>query len=179
MSDNNSSLNRDSFLEVLGLKEVERAGWKRSGLHNVESVAGHSWGVAFLAMQICPPELDRLRILEMAICHDVAEVRIGDITPHDNITAEEKVRIETEAMLDLSKGFPEGNRMLELYREYESGDTEEAKFLKLCDKLDMAFQSYVYQSRTDHDLRNFRKTANRLVVEYGFPDLLDGSSEPF
>ena len=170
-------MDREPFLEVLGLKEVDRAGWKRSGLTDVESVAGHSWGVAFLAMQICPPELDRLKVIEMAVCHDVAEVRVGDITPHDGISAEEKVRIETEAMLSLSKGFPRGDHMLELYREYEVGETAEARFLKLCDKLDMAFQSYVYQSRTESNLRNFRKTANRLVVEYGYPDLLDGSSE--
>lgn len=170
-------MDREPFLEVLGLKEVDRAGWKRSGLTNVESVAGHSWGVAFLAMQICPPELDRLKVIEMAVCHDVAEVRVGDITPHDGISSEEKVRVETEAMLSLSKGFPRGDHMLELYREYEVGETAEARFLKLCDKLDMAFQSYVYQSRTESNLRNFRKTANRLVVEYGYPDLLDGSSE--
>jgi putative hydrolase of HD superfamily len=170
-------MDREPFLEVLGLKEVDRAGWKRSGLTDVESVAGHSWGVAFLAMQICPPELDRLKVIEMAVCHDVAEVRVGDITPHDGISSEEKVRVETEAMLSLSKGFPRGDHMLELYREYEVGETAEARFLKLCDKLDMAFQSYVYQSRTESNLRNFRKTANRLVVEYGYPDLLDGSSE--
>ena len=158
-------------------RQVKIAGWKRKGLTGVESVADHSWGVAFLAMQICPPELDRLRLIEMAICHDIAEVRIGDITPHDGVSAEEKVRIETEAMLDLSKGFPQGSRMLELYQEYEAGESAEARFLKLCDKLDMAFQSYVYQSRTTNDLRNFRKTANRLVIEYGYPDLLDGSAE--
>ena len=176
MDSNHDSLHREAFLEVLGLKEVDRAGWKRKGLTGVESVADHSWGVAFLAMQICPPELNRLRLIEMAICHDIAEVRIGDITPHDGVSAEEKVRIETEAMLDLSKGFPQGSRMLELYQEYEAGETAEARFLKLCDKLDMALQSYVYQSRTTNDLRNFRKTANRLVIEFGYPDLLDGST---
>ena len=170
-------MDREPFLEVLGLKEVDRAGWKRSGLTDVESVAGHSWGVAFLAMHICPPELDRLKVIEMAVCHDVAEVRVGDITPHDGISSEEKIRVETEAMLSLSKGFPRGEHMLKLYREYEAGETAEARFLKLCDKLDMAFQSYVYQSRTESNLCNFRKTANRLVVEYGYPDLLDGSSE--
>ena len=170
-------MDREPFLEVLGLKEVDRAGWKRSGLTDVESVAAHSWGVAFLAMQICPPELDRLKLIEMAVCHDVAEVRVGDITPHDGISPEEKVRAETNAMLSLSQGFPRGEYMFELYREYEAGETPEARFLKLCDKLDMAFQSYVYQSRTENDLQNFRKTANRLVVEYGYPDLLDRNSE--
>ncbi len=177
MDSNDASLNRASFLEILGLKEVDRAGWKRSGLTNVESVADHSWGVAFLAMQICPPELDRLRLLEMAICHDVAEVRIGDITPHDDISTEEKIRIETNAMIELSKGFPRGEDMVGLYQEYEAGETAEARFLKLCDKLEMAFQSYVYQSRTENDLRNFRKNANKLVIEYGYPDLLDGTAD--
>ena len=90
---------------------------------------------------------------------------------------EEKVRIETQAMRDIAKGFPQGHRMLELYQEYEAGESEEAKFLKLCDKLDMAFQSYVYQSRTENDLRNFRKTANQLVIKYGYPNLLDDSVE--
>ena len=40
----------------------------------------------------------------------------------------------------------------------------------------MALQSYVYQSRTTNDLFS-GITANRLVVEYGYPDLLDGSIE--
>ena len=108
----------------------------------------------------------------MAICHDVAEVKVGDITPHDGISPQEKVAMETKAMLDISSKLPRGQEMLELYEEYEAGVTPESRFLKLCDKLDMALQSYEYQNRTDVDLSNFRKTANRLVVEFGFPHLL-------
>ena len=163
---------RETFIEILGLKHLDRAGWLRSGLTNVESVAAHSWGVAFLAFHLCPEELDRTRLLEMAICHDVAEVKVGDITPHDGISSQEKVAMETKAMLDISSKLPRGKEMLELYKEYEAGVSPEARFLKLCDKLDMALQSYEYQNRTDVDLSNFRKTANRLVVEYGFPYLL-------
>ena len=108
----------------------------------------------------------------MAICHDVAEVRVGDITPHDGISQEEKIAMETEAMLEISSKLPRGNEMLDLYKEYEAGISPEARFLKLCDKLDMALQSYEYQNRTDVDLSNFRKTANRLVAEFGFTHLL-------
>jgi putative hydrolase of HD superfamily len=110
--------------------------------------------------------------MEMAICHDVAEVRVGDITPHDGVSDDEKVRMETEAMVEISSRLPQGELMLELFQEYELGVTPESRFLKLCDKLDMALQSYVYQSRTDVDLSNFRITASKLVVEYGFPNLL-------
>ena len=163
---------RETFIEILGLKDLDRAGWLRSGLTNVESVAAHSWGVAFLAFHLCPEELDKMRILEMAICHDVAEVKVGDITPHDGISSDEKVALETEAMIEISSKLPRGKEMLELYKEYEAGITAEARFLKLCDKLDMALQSYEYQNRTDVNLSNFRITASKLVIEYGFPNLL-------
>ena len=163
---------RETFIEILGLKDLDRAGWLRSGLNNVESVAAHSWGVAFLAFHLCPDELDRNRILHMAICHDVAEVRVGDITPHDGVSSEDKVAMETKAMVEISEKLPRGKEMLKLFEEYESGITPEARFLKLCDKLDMALQSYEYQNRTDHDLSNFRITASKLVIEYGYPDLL-------
>ena len=165
-------MSRETFIEILGLKELDRAGWLRSGLNDVESVASHSWGVAFLAFHLCPSELDRNRVLEMAICHDVAEVRVGDITPHDGVAEEDKIEMETEAMMDIASKLPQGERMLELFQEYEMGVTPESRFLKLCDKLDMALQSYVYQYRTEVDLSNFRITASKLVVEYGFPDLL-------
>ena len=108
----------------------------------------------------------------MAICHDVAEVRVGDITPHDGVDQDDKVAMETEAMMDIASKLPQGERMLELFQEYEMGVTPESRFLKLCDKLDMALQSYVYQSRTEVDLSNFRITASKLVVEHGFPNLL-------
>ena len=165
-------MSREAFIEILGLKELDRAGWLRSGLTDVESVASHSWGVAFLAFHLCPSELDRSRVLEMAICHDVAEVRVGDITPHDGVAEEDKIEMETEAMMDIASKLPQGERMLELFQEYEMGVTPESRFLKLCDKLDMALQSYVYESRTEVNLSNFRITASKLVVEYGFPDLL-------
>ncbi|MDP6857265.1 MAG: HD domain-containing protein [Candidatus Thalassarchaeaceae archaeon] len=165
-------MTRETFIEILGLKELDRAGWLRSGLSDIESVAAHSWGVAFLAFHLCPVEINRNRVMEMAICHDVAEVRVGDITPHDGVSDDEKVRMETEAMVEISSRLPQGELMLELFQEYELGVTPESRFLKLCDKLDMALQSYVYQSRTDVDLSNFRITASKLVVEYGFPNLL-------
>ena len=35
----------------------------------------------------------------MAIVHDLAESIVGDITPYDNVTKEEKKKKEAEAML--------------------------------------------------------------------------------
>ncbi|MFN7146928.1 MAG: HD domain-containing protein, partial [Myxococcota bacterium] len=66
--------------EAVLLKEVDRSGWTRIGVPHPESVAAHSWGVALLALLRCPPELDRHKLLAMAILHDLAEVRVGDLT---------------------------------------------------------------------------------------------------
>ncbi|CAK0899040.1 unnamed protein product [Prorocentrum cordatum] len=82
--------------EALGLKDVARAGWLRRGVEAPESVAAHSWGVAFLASQLCPASLDRGRVLEMSIVHDLAEVRVGDITPRDGVPPAEKHRLEAQ-----------------------------------------------------------------------------------
>ena len=85
---------REALIEALGLKGVVRAGWIRAGVKNPESVAAHSWGMAMLATQLCPGDLNFQRVLELCILHDVAEVRGGDITPHDGIAPEEKHRQE-------------------------------------------------------------------------------------
>src|SRR4051794_19563715 len=98
---------RALLAEALGLKSLTRAGWQRVGVPNPESVAAHSWGVAMAVLLRCPPELDRERVLIMAILHDLAEVRVGDITPYDGVPRAEKHRREREAMATLLAHRPD------------------------------------------------------------------------
>lgn len=132
------------LLEVLQLKEVPREGWRRVGVPQPESVAAHSWGVAWLVLMLCPPELDRERALAMALVHDLAEARVGDITPHDGVTAEEKSRREREALAELLAPLPHRDSLTALWEAYEAGTDPEAKLVKACDKLDMALQAQRY-----------------------------------
>ena len=67
--------------EWLHLKHILRTGWVRAGVDAPESVAAHSWGMSILAMHLCPEELDRMRVLEMCLVHDLPEVEVGDLTP--------------------------------------------------------------------------------------------------
>ena len=81
---------RAALLEALELKRLPRSGWLRvEGLQDVESVAAHSWGAAWLVAALCPEGVNRGRALEMTVIHDLAEVRIGDITPVDGVPEEE------------------------------------------------------------------------------------------
>jgi len=132
------------LLEALKLKELPRSGWLRAGVENPESVAAHSWGVAWLSLVLCPPNLDRGRVLEMATIHDLAEVRVGDITPHDPVSREEKYRQENEAMDGLLEVMCHRDELKSLWDECEAGDTKEARFVKAMDKLDMALQAQCY-----------------------------------
>ena len=82
--------------DVRDLAEIDRA--QRGDIGDGESVADHSWAVAFLATLLCPEELNREKVLIMAILHDLAEVRVGDITPYDGVPVPEKHAREARAM---------------------------------------------------------------------------------
>ena len=140
----NSSV-RSRLVEALALKDVARAGWLRVGVDAPESVAAHSWGVAFLVLTLCPPGVDRGRALAIAVLHDLAEVRVGDITPHDGVSREEKHHAEDQAMSALTEGLPASD-LKALWCEYEEGSSPEGRFVNACDKLDMALQAARYRS---------------------------------
>lgn len=134
---------RELLVEAMSLKALDRAGWVRVGVPRPESVAAHSWGVALLALVRCPPGLDRERLVAMALLHDLAEVRVGDITPHDGVPREEKRRREREAAAAMFADHPE---LRALWDEAERGESAEARFLKELDTLDMGLQAEVYAS---------------------------------
>ena len=143
---------REALIEALGLKGVVRAGWIRAGVKNPESVAAHSWGMAMLATQLCPGDLIFQSVLELGILHVVAEVSVGDITPHDGIAPEEKHRQETEAIQEM------GIEASAIFEEYEAQETPESQFVRYLDKLDMALQAEIYESQ-NLDLSEFKKAA--------------------
>ena len=148
-----------TLLEALALKDLPRAGWVRAGVEQPESVAAHSWGVAWLVLVLCPEGVDRGRALAIAVAHDLAEVRCGDITPHDGVPADEKSAREETAMEGLAADLPNGAELLELWREYENGTTPEGRFVKACDKLDMALQAQSYSAEQGLDLEEFVESA--------------------
>ena len=148
---------RDRLQEWLGLKDLPRTGWVRSGVQEPESVAAHSWGMAVLALHFAPKNLDLAKVLAMCIIHDLPEVRVGDLTPHDDVT--NKAELEASAMSELAPEW------LGLFREYESGLSEEAKFVKQIDKLDMGLQASIYQSRQELDLSEFTNSAKLKITD--------------
>ncbi len=166
---------RARLLEALSLKDLARAGWVRAGVQHPESVAAHSWGVAWLVLALCPAELDRGRALAIAVLHDLPEVRVGDLTPHDGVPAAQKSTAETHALAELLAGLPRAEELQALWLEYEHGTSPEGRFVKACDKLDMALQARRYESDQDLDLGEFVTSALERL-EPGLMKTLAGGS---
>ncbi len=148
---------------AFALKAVDRAGWKRVGVPRPESVAAHSWGVALLALLRCPPDLDRHKLLAMAILHDLAEVRVGDLTPYDGVTKEEKHRRERAAMDDLLADRPD---LRAIWDEAEAGVSPEARLLKELDRADMGVQALLY-GEAGFDVAEFLASAGAATGRLG------------
>lgn len=161
------------LIEALSLKAVDRAGWVRAGVHKPESVAAHSWGVAWLVLSLCPPEINRSRALELAVVHDLPEVHAGDITPHDGISKSDKVQLERIALARLVAGHPKAEELTALWEEYEAGISAESRFVKACDKIDMALQAqWIEGQQPNLDLEEFVQSALGRLGASSWADLI-------
>lgn len=141
------------FLELVGnLKHQKRTGWVLRDVKDCEPIAGHMYRMTMMTFLLeNNPEtvtLDRIKCMEMALVHDLAEAMVGDITPYCGVSREEKQNREMEAMHEIAKlAGTSGAKLLELFHEYEEAKTEEAKFVKDLDRLDLVMQAFEYEKR--------------------------------
>lgn len=173
----NPSPNRPSTVDIklmfdilYQLKSVKRAGWLQSGLQpeQVESVADHSFFVGLMALLLADHEdesMDKFKVIQMALIHDLAESVIGDITPADDISLQEKFDRELAALESVLKPLPMAEELLTLWREFEQGNSAEAKFVRRLDKLEMVFQAARYEKTTGADLEGFFTSVSKLFDE--------------
>jgi len=152
------------LIDILGLKNIDRAGWLKVGIERPESVASHSWGMSALALELCPQGLDLSKVLSLCIVHDVPEIIVGDLTPLDDCT--NKARDEHSAMQKLAPQW------LHLFEEYAAGKTAEAKFVKQIDKLDMALQAMIYRNEQGVDTSEFIDSARKKIHDAQLQELI-------
>jgi len=163
------------LFEALRLKELNRAGWTRVGIEQPESVASHSWNMCWLVMVLAPSNINRARALELAVIHDLAEIDVGDITPHDGISKAEKQKLETAAIGRILKERPD---LLALWKEYDDGETPESKFVHDIDRLDMALQATHYAHSQGADTSEFLDSARKSIHHEEIATLIDSLTKP-
>jgi putative hydrolase of HD superfamily len=108
------------------------------------TVAEHSWRLALMALVIaqeCNVALNMERALALAIMHDIAEAKTGDIDAYAQKTfgsalVDSKAAQEESVMKTMTSDLNFGSWVFDLWKEYEEQHTQEAKFIKALDKIE-------------------------------------------
>ncbi len=143
----------DFIREAEGLKSVERTATTAAGQR--ESTAEHSWRLALLAWSMVDlyPALDRARVLELCLVHDLGERYCGDSCASDLPDQAEKYRQERAGLLRLAGFLPsrKGRELIDLWEEYNEAETPEARLVKALDKAETILQHNQGRNPPDFD----------------------------
>jgi putative hydrolase of HD superfamily len=158
-----------TLIELQRLKRLDRTGWVLRGFANgTESVASHSFGVSVTAMLLADELLARgvavnvEKILRIALLHDWAEARVGDMprTATLYFGAEVRKQAETAAFQDLIEPVERDDTLyMSLYHEYEERNTLEARLVKAADVIDLLVQALALERAGGRGLDEFWQVA--------------------
>lgn len=180
------------YLLATELKDKIRSGWKVWNIdrERVESVAEHIYGTCILAISIDSQfelDIDLYKVVIMLILHEIEEIKIGDLTPFDKVTKEEKRKLGKQAVEEILSTLDKKVQYIELIEEFENMQTKESIVAKMCDKLETDIQCKLYceencidinkkenthllkDSRVEKLLNNGEKTVADLFIENDRP----------
>ncbi|KAL8881212.1 MAG: hypothetical protein Q9198_001539, partial [Flavoplaca austrocitrina] len=114
-------------------------------------------------------EETRARAECMALVHDMGEAVIGDITPFDGISRDEKHLREEMALKFLACTIRPLNPsfadlILELWCEFEEGETRTSQLVRQIDKLECIDQAIIYEERSGVNLGNFMALEEQITL---------------
>ncbi len=141
--------NGNSLFRAAGkLKRTKRAGWvKKAGIKDGESVADHSFRMAVIAAYLGElMNLDGNKLITMSLLHDLAESRIGDLTPDQKLSERQHRKMEDRAMKEIISTLPKKprKRFMKYWNELIERKSDEAKLTWEIDKLEMGLQMKDY-----------------------------------
>lgn len=156
------------------LKSVYRA---NSVGNRKESAAEHSWSALMLADyygSIVDQSLNKLKVYELLLYHDLVEIEAGDIPLDPNNEVSNQKAIERAAAETLKQRLPDSlqTKFWELFYEFEKGATPEARFARAIDCLDAMIHELDYRDDWAGWSRAFLVTRREGYFD-GFPELLD------
>ena len=135
------------LIELQRLKRLDRTGWILRGLPNgTESVAAHSFGVTVTAMILADELAHRSvvvnmeRVLRMALLHDWAEARVGDMpkTAIAYFGSAVRKRAEAAAFADIIESAGAAQSLYQdLHADYELRESLESRLVKAADIIDL------------------------------------------
>jgi len=138
-------MNTDKLIRVLS--ELEKLKTVERGLNvgsRKESSAEHSWGCMIIAdvlIDFVDEPLDRAKVLEYLLYHDLIEIYAGDAKFDNPTEMAEKEKRESEAYQKILTFIPNKKRYSGIVEQYEHRETIEAEFAKAVDCIDACIRN--------------------------------------
>ena len=113
-------------------------------------MADHSYRLAIMAMVYGDIRgLDTLKMVRLALLHDLPEAVTGDVTPQETSRYATKMKEEQKAIEEIFQHLPSGlkKNYSNVWEEWSGKRTSEARLVSQLDKLEMAIQATEYGKR--------------------------------
>ncbi|WP_421976129.1 HD domain-containing protein [Roseivirga seohaensis] len=131
--------------EIDKLKYIQRkTKLFRSNRH--ENDAEHSWHLAMMVMVLTEHSnapIDILKVLKMVLLHDIVEIDAGDTFLYDTSKSHDNWNEEFAAAERIFGLLPndQEEEFIAVWKEFETGESNEAKFAKAIDRLQPVLQN--------------------------------------
>ncbi len=157
--------------EIDKMKNIFRQNYLADGSRK-ENDAEHSWHIVLAAVLLkehAEAEIDLLKVMTMALIHDLVEIDAGDTYAYDDKAAETKREREVKAAERIFGMLPEdqGAYFRELWEEFEAYESDDAKYAHLLDN----FQPLLLNSAsggkswTEHGVRKSQIYKRNAKIE--------------
>lgn len=157
------------IIELEKLKAVTRK-IKPVGLDRYENSAEHCWQAAMLALvlsKFTENDLNVDRVAKMLLIHDVCEIDADDVFFFDDAGRADAKKKEELAMERIFGILPDeiAAQFLELWDEFENGDTNEAKYARAIDRVMPIIQN-LYNNKQSWAENNVTKEQILIKTAY-------------
>lgn len=134
------------ILEIDQLKQIYRQNLILDGSRR-ENDAEHSWHLAMMAVvlqEYASEPVDLSRVLQMVLLHDIVEIDAGDTFCYDVQAGLDKHEREQKAAKRIFGLLPsdQGEELKNLWLEFEAGESPEARFAAVLDRLQPFLNNY-------------------------------------
>lgn len=137
----------DFIIEIDKLKNVFRQSLISDGSRH-ENDAEHSWHLCMLAITLeeyAEEGTDILKCIKMALIHDIVEIYAGDTYLYDEEGNKDKSEREMKSAEKIYGLLDESQKkeFLRLWREFDEGETKEAVFANILDRIQPITLNYL------------------------------------
>lgn len=167
------------LIEIDKLKSIFRQSILADG-SRFENDAEHSWHLCMYAIileEYAPEGVDMLKVLKMALIHDLVEIYAGDTYLYDVEGNKTKADREMKAADKLYSSLDkQGAELMALWEEFDLCETPEAKFANCLDRLQPIMLNYLTKGKMW--LKNGVHKSDVLergyrLVNYGHPAIVE------